>query len=505
MNKSFILLLVFVIALTSCRNDFDFEPSSGGLEFSRDTVYLDTVFTNIGSSTYTLKVYNRSSKDIRIPTIQLGKGLNSNYRMMIDGMEGNNGKIFNNVELLAKDSMFVFIETTVDVADANPTDFLYTDQILFDVGTNQQTVELVTLIQDAYFLYPQRFENGSTEELTIGEENYYGFYLDENDPVNGNEYIFGADKPYVIYGLAAVASGKTLTIEPGARVHFHDSSGIIVAENASIHAQGQPSSTEGLENEIIFEGDRLEPGFANFPGQWFGIWLTSGSTGNLFDHVTIKNGTIGIYAQDTDAIIDNSQLYNNSLYGVYAQNCTISGKNVVINSAGIASLACTYGGTYNFTHSTFNNNWQSSRQLAVYISNYIEDVGALPLHEATFNNCIIYGSNQVEMLLDKDPSQPFNYQFNSCLLKFNNTNNQFTNNPLYLFDSDPEHYNNIIRNQSPRFLNVAGNQLYIENEPSGAFQQGNPIFVPTAPTDITGLQRSTTAPDIGAYVARIFL
>jgi len=93
-------------------------------------VYLDTVFSNIGSSTYTLKVYNRSNKDIKIPTIKLGKS-DSKYRMMVDGMTGvdedNNGvgdgRIFNNVELLAKDSLYIFIETTAKISDANPTDF----------------------------------------------------------------------------------------------------------------------------------------------------------------------------------------------------------------------------------------------------------------------------------------------------------------------------------------------------------------------------------------------
>ena len=58
-----IFIIVLIASLTSCRNDFNFEPSSGGLEFSKDTVYLDTVFTNIGSSTYTLKVYNKSDKN----------------------------------------------------------------------------------------------------------------------------------------------------------------------------------------------------------------------------------------------------------------------------------------------------------------------------------------------------------------------------------------------------------------------------------------------------------
>ena len=52
----FLLFAGIAISLTSCRKDFAFEPSSGGLEFSKDTVYLDTVFTNIGSSTYKLKI-----------------------------------------------------------------------------------------------------------------------------------------------------------------------------------------------------------------------------------------------------------------------------------------------------------------------------------------------------------------------------------------------------------------------------------------------------------------
>ena len=61
-----ILLLIFIATWSSCRKDFEFSPSTGNLEFSKDTVYLDTVFSNIGSSTYNLKVYNRSNEDIVI-------------------------------------------------------------------------------------------------------------------------------------------------------------------------------------------------------------------------------------------------------------------------------------------------------------------------------------------------------------------------------------------------------------------------------------------------------
>ena len=144
--RHYFVLFIFgiLLAASSCRTDFDTVASSGDLKFSKDTVYLDTVFKNIGSSTYNLKVYNRGKDDINIPVIQLKNGLNSKYRITVDGMSGNNGKIFNNVTLLAKDSLYIFVETTADITDANPTDFLYTDEIQFDSGSNLQKVALVT-------------------------------------------------------------------------------------------------------------------------------------------------------------------------------------------------------------------------------------------------------------------------------------------------------------------------------------------------------------------------
>ncbi len=490
-NLAYLVFVAIIISLSSCRNDFDFQPSTGGLEFSRDTIYLDTVFTNIGSSTYTLKVFNNSSNNISIPNLALAKGLNSKYRMTVDGMQGNEGKIFNNVELLAKDSMYIFIETTADIADANPTDFLYTDQIQFGAGTNLQTVELVTLIQDAVFLYPQR--NGSvTESIPFGEDEIYGFFLDENDAVNGNEYNWTNNKPYVIYGYAGVDSGKTLTIDPGAKVHFHESSGILVANGASIKANGT------LSNQIIFEGDRLEPGFADTPGQWGAIWMTPGSTGNEFNYVTVKNSIIGLWIQDSDATINNTQIYNSSNFGIYGQTATITGENVVVNSAGQVAVACTLGGSYTFKHSTFNNDWPSSKQVALLIDNYYVNDNqeiAYDLAKAEFDNCIIYGSNQVEFLVNRaSAGNIFNYQLNNCLLKFNNVGNQFTNNPDYQFN-DGVHYNNITQNQNPQFYKASKNKLNIK-ETSAAIGLGSTNYF--VPLDILGVSR-TSPPDLGAY------
>ena len=108
-----IIPLLLLIVSVSCRKDFDYALGRGNLGFSKDTVFLDTVFTNIGSATYTLKVYNTSNKDIAIPFVGLAKGEQSAYRLNVDGRAG---KTFANIPLLAKDSLYVFIETTFDIS-----------------------------------------------------------------------------------------------------------------------------------------------------------------------------------------------------------------------------------------------------------------------------------------------------------------------------------------------------------------------------------------------------
>ena len=500
--RHYFVLFIFgiLLAATSCRTDFDTVASTGDLKFSRDTVYLDTVFKNIGSSTYNLKVYNRSKEDITIPTIQLKNGLGSKYRMTVDGMNGNNGKVFNNVTLLAKDSLYIFIETTADITDANPTDFLYTDEIQFDSGANLQKVALVTLIQDAVFLYPKQNPDGTKEKIQIDGKDVDGFYLDENDEINDNELLFTNQKPYVIYGYAGVPENKTVTFEAGSRVHFHANSGLFVDKNASLQINGNISTTKNLENEVVFEGDRLEPEYSDVPGQWGSIILAKESTNHLINHLTLKNATIGLSIQGQDATtvqLKNTQLYNCSNYGILAENARINGENLVINYAGFASLSCIYGGDYKFTHCTFNNNWSGNEQFAVNISN--SKAGASPetndLTQATFNNCIIYGSNTNEFNLDKNANAAFVYQLNNCLVKFGSTSN-----PDYQFGTDTAHYNQIILNENPKFFNASQNKLNIDNT-SAAFAKGNHAYI--IPFDIIGNTR-TSPPDLGAYQSKDF-
>jgi hypothetical protein len=493
------------IVLSSCRDDFESEPSFRELEFSQDTLYLDTVFTNIGSSTYSFKVYNRSSQDIIIPTIQLNEGGNSNFRLNVDGVAG---KTINNINILSRDSIFVFVEVTADIQELsqNQLSFLYTDQVNFDSGANQQKVELVTLIQDANFLFPERFQDGSTETLSLGldaegeEIQIDGFILDQE------HLTFTNEKPYVIYGFAGVPSGETLTIEPGARVHFHENSGIIVSNGASLKAKGSLSSTDLLENEIIFEGDRLEPEFSNVPGQWAAIWLTEGSTGHEFDYVTIKNSTVGILMDSNDGSseptlkIKNTQIYNSANVGLLARTGFVDAENLVINNSGQSSLNLSLGGRYNFRHSTFTNYWRNSfRQFpAVLIENNLEAGETLFVSDldVNFSNCIIYGNESIELLFNKSDQAEFNYKFQNTLLRFNDINNQYTDNELYDFEN-PDLFENLITNEAPQFQNTEENQMIIGEE-SAANGVGNQDTANIVPFDILGKDR-TQNPDLGAY------
>lgn len=505
-----LVLLASVVLWSSCRNDFETVASSGNLEFSQDTIFLDTIFSNIGSSTYNLKVYNRSDEDISIPNVGLAQGEASNYRLNVDGLPG---KTFQDVQVLANDSIFIFVETTFDVTTA-PTannSFLYTDQIVFDAGGNQQEVELVTLVQDAIFLFPADLGNGMFETLNLGVDSEGEDIIIEGFFLEPDELKFTNEKPYVIYGYAAVPPGETLVVNAGARVHFHANSGILVANTASMKVTGEASTDPvALENEVIFEGDRLEPSFSDVPGQWGTIWLTAGSTNNEFSHTTIKNATVGMLMDSNDGdrtlTLDNVQIYNSANVGLLARTGDIYGENVVINNSGQASLVCSLGGRYNFNHSTFANYWTNSFRSfpTVQIDNVIQvsdtEVIVADLLEANFTNCIIYGNEQRELSFVNEPSAAFNFNFSNSLIRFEDPDGDFDGIPEYNF-ADAALYTNTVLNQDPVFQNTELNNFNIETGTSGA--EGIGLSGVSPSRDLNGTTRDNT-PDAGAYEATVF-
>lgn len=483
------LTILTLIGLGSCRKDFNTIASTGNLSFSKQTVYLDTVFTNVGSSTYNLKVYNTGSDDIHIPTISLENGATSQFRLMVDGVAGQS---FENVEVKAKDSIYIFVETTIDILDytTTATEFLYTDNILFDASNFAQKVELVTLVKDATMIFPPTLNDGELNEfdLTLSQLNWTNTI------------------PYIIHGYPTVPACETLTIEEGSRIHFHRDAGLIIPNCATIIADGNISADPDLlENEIIFEGDRLEPEFSEIPGQWGTIWLQDGSTNNIFDYVTIKNGTIGIRSDGNDGdlttTITNTQLYNHSINGLLALQGNIEGKNIVVGNCGQASVNLALGGTYNFEHCTFTNYWSNGFRSfpTLAMSNWIE--GFASHLNANFTNCIIYGNEDLEFLFDKVVDADFNYKFTNCLLRFNDFSNQFNTNPLYDFNNLTLFEGNVY-NQEPVFFDKFNNQFQIEEGVSPADNTGFEI-IPSF-NDLLNIARTTGNYDIGAYQASVF-
>jgi hypothetical protein len=491
MLRFLLAILVSALLLTTACDDevFETSPSTGQLEFSRDTVFLDTVFTNISSSTRTFKVYNRSSQNISIPKVSLARGEGSFYRLNVNGIPG---KRFENVEIPARDSIYVFVEATVDFESVS--DPLYTDEVVFDEGSRAQEVRLVTLVQDAIFLFPERDADGIKETIVIGvdpegeEIEVEGFYL-EGSPV------WTSEKPYVIYGFAGVKPGNTLTLAKGTRVYFHVNSGLVLTNGARLKVNGTS------EKKVIFQGDRLEELFKEIPGQWSGILLMEGSLEHSINHAVVKNSVVGLLADGVAAgpepgvKIENSEIYNTSSYGFFARGTTVYGSNLVVANNGSASLACTESGSYRWVHSTFANYWSGGIRNfpAVFISN-VENQGGMMLNE--FENSVIEGNQGVEFLLNSNEGSDFTFRFSNSLLRFEDPGGFFSSDPLYDF-TDSELYSSNVFNGNPDFADIEGNDYRLGPE-SAAIGIGNQLSAQEVPFDLLGKDRRDS-PDAGAY------
>ncbi len=502
-----IFVFLLILSISSCRKDFSTSLSNGNLKFSQDTIFLNSVFDNISSSTHRFTVKNTSDLDITIPVIALERGDNSFYRLNVDGIAG---KSFQNIDVLAKDSIFVFVEATVDFSQVTDLEFMYRDKILFDSGVNQQKVDLEAQVVDVHLIRPDRtaIENGFTyEQIVLGQD------ADSNDiTIRGtnltDDTVFTNDKPWLIYNYIGVPSGKTLTIEAGTNLHFHANSGIIVQEGGTLKINGT------LTEKVIIQGDRLEEVYQDIPGQWGTIWLLEGSENSKITHAQIYNATIGVLADSNTSIstntleINNSEIYNTTSFGMLGRNAKITANNLVIGNTGSSAFANMLGGTYNFTHCTLATYWRNSNRqdAALSLSNNLQisqtDFLVSDL-TAKFTNCILYGNQNLELSLNKLNDASFDYLFKNCLIRFNDSNNQFDTDPLYDF-TNTTHYQNTIFNQEPDFRNTNANEDITSLEigdNSAANGQADTTILNTNPilqTDILGVNRMTL-PDIGAY------
>jgi len=365
----------------------------------------------------------------------------------------------------------------------------------------------VTLVRDAYFLFPERDAQGIKEKIVIGIDDggeeiaVEGFYL-EGDVTWTNE------KPYVVYGYVGVNKGNRLTIQKGARVHFHQNSGLLVEKEGSLKINGT------LNDKVIIQGDRLEPFYENIAGQWGTIWLRPGSKEHVINHAIIKNNTMGILmdslgnSEQPTLKIANTEIYNTSNFGLFGRATHIEATNVVIGNNGRSSLACTLGGTYNFTHTTLANYWSGSiREFpALWVNNYqlSTDTGELLVNDllaANFTNCIIEGNQSREFVLEENMQAAFNFNFKNNLLRFFDSGGNFSDDPLYDFDDTSKYQANIF-NGEPDFKDVDDNDFII-GEASDANANANLPAAQKVPFDILGVNR-VSSPDMGAYQHIIF-
>lgn len=473
---TFTAFLVFIsVILVCCRKEKFTTDSGDKLEFSRDTILFDTVFSTIGSTTQYLKVYNRHNESIRISEIALENGSNSQYRINVDGADG---PIHENVEILPNDSIFIFVEVTIDPGNQN-IPFIVEDLIRFETNGNTQNVTLQAWGQDAYFHGGLNSCGDPISEVISNE--------------NGNNF-WAADKPHVVYGIVAVDSAETLTIEAGSQVYCHGKSGIYVYKG-SINVLGQSG------NEVVFQGDRLEPAYADIPGQWGiqldcpidqgvgqniasiirgGIWIYQ-SPGSLIQYAVIKNGNMGIQVDTTgvdhtsnnfSVKIENTKILNMAGIGLWGQNGSIKGTNLLVGNCGQACAYLGFGGKYHMDNCTFANYWSDNSRTfpAFVLNNYFQDaqqnIYSRPLINCQINNCIMYGNNAQlddfnEFIIDTDDSSPSEYVFRYCLVDTDQSVEEGPNftgmiNGIGPSLCDPANFNfQVNANPSSMFGNVA--------------------------------------------------
>ncbi len=322
------------------------------LRFSEDTVFLDTVFAQVGSSTRSVRVINPTSDNLRIKRIELAGGASSPFRINVNG---NVGPSVEDVELAAGDSLWIFVEVTAPPQGAQ---FLYTDSIVVQTGTVRQDIDLVTLALDAHFHYP-------TNELVIPQP-------EPNQPLRipykilPPNTVWTNDKPHVVYGYVVVDSAQTFRIEPGTQIHFHANSGLWVYRGGTLEVD--PLSLGSQQNPVVFQGDRLEPFYDDIPGQWGGalggIFVQSGATAK-FQNAVVKNGTIGIRVDSTasstpNLILHNTVVEHQSRAGIYSGFGNVRATNTVVADAGLYGVYA-LGGRVVMDHCTVANYFGSGR------------------------------------------------------------------------------------------------------------------------------------------------
>jgi hypothetical protein len=457
MNKFKLLLgasfWILLMAVSCNRDDINFESPTQLLRFSADTVFCDTVYNQVRSETYAVKIYNNEDKDVMIPKISLGSGNASLYRINVDGKAGTD---FTNVPLRKNDSLYIFVEIA---PVANAPQAIAEDQINVETPAGKQHVTLFSVVQDAEFY----IESKTNPNILTNNTNWTN------------------EKAKIIFGNLTLDAGKKLDIQKGTKVYFFKNSALKIGKNAELNVKGE------LNNEVIFRGDRSETKYDTIPKNWQGISFDVGAKLDM-NYARVFGGTRGLQMIETTAAIKNSIIHTHQEYGIYAVKSNITASNLVMNNCGEADLGIFKGGTYNITHSTLANYWDFNTALpsiGIYATNEYQNNATLENGPLTLNvkNSIIYGSAENMVELKPISGQTFITDFSYNLLKYGSKANYAAPNS--------------IKNQDPKFQNYFTQKLNLRVKADSP-AKGKGVYLSSFPTDIAGVTR-TNPPTIGAY------
>ena len=458
-------------ALFSCEDDGYMTSSDAQLQFSTDSITFDTIFTTVGSTTQYFTVRNPYEESVLISRIRLAGGDISSFRLNVNGEVGN--EVYE-VEVPPRDSIFIFVEVTIDPNGQN-LPMVVQDSIEFTTNANIQDVKLIAYGQDFNLIKGERLETTT----------------------------WTAEKPYLVHDYAYVDSTSVLTMEAGAKIFFH--------KGAGLYVKGRIEANGTFQDPITFLPDRLEDAYKNIPDQWSGILLFSGSHDNVLNYTTIKNSNIGLqvgnienegYASTT---LLNSRIENMGWGGLLAFKSKVYGYNNLIANCGLYAVALTVGGEYEFYHSTIANYWgnyssKSRTTPSLVISNVLvvpDENGSKvsysgDLEKATFGNSIIYGNISKELELGNNNENTFNYMFDHCIIQVPDT-----------FDtSNNDHYLNVFTGSEydPLFIDPYEGYYYALDSLSPAKDIGKLDFGRQFPIDIlNNVRTADLGPDLGAF------
>jgi hypothetical protein len=463
----FLILLPIIFWVFSCEKDGYIQNENAALRLSVDTVYFDTVFTQLGTITRRFTVHNPHNSFIKVSSIQLAGGINSIFRMNVDGSPGY---AHSNIDIAPKDSMFIFVEATLSPNNSDDI-LLQEDSIIFITNNNFQKVNLAAWGQDVHFLKEAILDSSQTW-------------------VN--------DKPYLVFDYVYVDSLKVLRLEPGVRIFLH--------RDAVFYVGGTLIADGTLEEPVVFRSDRTEKLYEDIPGQWGGIYLLPGSKENVFRHSVIRGGNFGILvdtfmSETVPALtLENTFIADHSSFGLLARGSFVKASNSVFANCANSAVALIYGGDYEFIHCTMANRWLYGgiRNFpAVFINNFYldvnENVQVRDVKKAHFRNCIIHGNKQFEFEISKFQNMGIiDYYLDHCLGRLSS--------PDLLADHDnPERFNNVIFDKDPRFISWDEYDFRLDSL-SPAIDKGSRAAGELVPFDFDGKNRlEDLLPDIGAF------